>query len=265
MGSCWWDGRRMKYVYFGNGKVGCEILRWLVDLEGPPVALVVHPPERSKYRTEIIQASGIQEDRIFQASDLRNPDTLAAIKDIKSEIGISVLLDYILKKKLLSVFPKGCINLHPSYLPYNRGQYPNVWSIVEETPSGVSLHYIDEGIDTGDIIARREVPVAIVDTGETLYRKLESAMVELFKDTWPAIRAGNAPPVNQKPEPGTYHKTRDVDSIDKIEFDRSYTARELINILRARTFPPYRGAYVIHEGRRVYLQLSLEEESTVDS
>ena len=150
--------------------------------------------------------------------------------------------------------------MHPSFLPYNRGQYPNVWSIVEGTPAGVSLHYVDEGIDTGPIIARKEVAVSMVDTGETLYRKLEQAMVELFREAWPKLKAGKAPRIQQGTENVTYHKTRDVEAIDNIELTQSYVARDLINILRARTFPPYRGAYFVHEGRRVYLKLSLEEE-----
>src|SRR5205823_2904000 len=158
---------------------------------------------------------------------------------------LSVLFDYILSGKFLALFPRGCLNLHPALLPYNRGEYPNVWSIVEGTPSGVTLHYIDEGIDTGDIIAQKAVPVDPVDTGETLYRKLEQASVVLFKETWPHVCAGRAPRIPQILTTGTQHKRRDVETIDEIDLNRSYIAGDLINILRSRTFPPYRGAYFI--------------------
>ena len=156
--------------------------------------------------------------------------------------------------------PAGCVNCHPALLPYNRGQYPNVWSIIENTPAGVTLHYIDCGIDTGDIIAQKEVLIEPIDTGESLYKKLEKTCVNLFKDTWFMIRSRQAPRIPQLSNEGTYHRTSDVELIDKIELDCKYTARELINILRARTFPPYKGAYFLHNGRKVYLQLKLFNE-----
>ena len=115
---------------------------------------------------------------------------------------------------------------------------------------------ISEG--TGDIIAQQEVPVEPIDTGETLYRKLERASLTLFQETWPLIKAGRAPRIPQNKGVGTYHRTRDVESIDKIQLDQQYKARDLINILRARTFPPYKGAYFEVGGKRVYMYLRLE-------
>jgi methionyl-tRNA formyltransferase len=97
-----------------------------------------------------------------------------------------------------------------------------------------------------------------VDTGETLYRKLEQASIALFQETWPLVRTGKAPRIPQSPKPGTYHRTQDVDAIDKIEMERAYVARDLINILRARTFPPYQGAYFLANGKKINLRLHLE-------
>ena len=142
-----------------------------------------------------------------------------------------------------------------------------MWSIVEGTPAGVTLHYIDIGIDTGDIIAQREILAEPIDTGETLYRKLEQACVDLFKETWPLIRSGQAPRIPQSQEKGTYHRTHDVKQLDQIDLEHTYTARELIDIIRARTFLSYPGAYFTHQGRKVYLRLQLlyeEQLSEVD-
>ena len=97
-----------------------------------------------------------------------------------------------------------------------------------------------------------------IDTGETLYRKLEYASIDLFKKTWPLLKSGNAPRLKQDINAGTYHKTKDVEKIDNIELDRKYTAKELINIIRARTFPPYRGAYFKINGRKIYIRVELE-------
>jgi methionyl-tRNA formyltransferase len=102
------------------------------------------------------------------------------------------------------------------------------------------------------------MPVEPVDTGETLYRKLERASVKLMKDTWPLILSGQAGRRPQSSEEeSTFHRAREVENIDEINLDRAYPARELIDLLRARTFPPYTGAYVRVGNRKVYLRLQL--------
>ena len=116
---------------------------------------------------------------------------------------------------------------------------------------------MDAGVDTGDIIAQRQVPVEPTDTGGSLYHKSEKLCVDLFKENWRQVRSGQAPRIQQRDMSGTYHRTRDVDRIDEIQIDRTYTARELIDVIRARTFPPYAGAYFWHEGRKVHLRLQL--------
>ena len=253
----------MRILFLGNNWVGWQVVRWLCEQNEQIVGLVVHPPHKRKYGDEIIRSAQVSPEYIFDGSQLCQPDVLEAIKALRPHVGLSVLFGYILRPEFLDLFPAGVLNLHPAYLPYNRGAYPNVWSIVERTPAGVTLHYIDAGVDTGDIIAQRQVPVEFVDTGETLYRRLEEACVELFKDTWPLIRSGRATRVSQDEREGTYHCTRDVERIDAIDLDHTYTARELIDIIRARTFPPYPGTYLMHEGRKIYLRLQLlyEEQS----
>lgn len=250
----------MKYIYLANNRVGLEVLQWLVAQGYPPTGLVIHADDRGKYRDEIITASNLPPDKVFDGSTLQSIETFERMALLKPALGLSVFFDYILRQRVLSLFPEGCINLHPSFLPFNRGQYPNVWSIVEGTPSGVTLHYIDEKIDTGDIVAQREVPIDDTDTGESLYRKLEKACVDLFCDTWPLIVDGSASRFPQKKDGGTYHKAKDVQMIDEIDLEQQYKARDLINILRARTFRPYKGAYFISNGRRVYMSLALYSE-----
>lgn len=250
----------MRILVLCNNWTGWQVLRWLLDRGERVAGVVLHPPDSSKYREEILaELRKTQEVRVFDAPELYAEHVLEAMRALDLELAVSVYFGYILRPSFLSVFPRGVINLHPSYLPYNRGAYPNVWSIVEGTPAGVTLHYVDEGIDTGDIIAQRQVSVEPTDTGGTLYRKLERAALELFQDTWPAIKAGTAPRVPQPKDAGTFHRVKDVARIDRIELEREYKARDLLNILRARTFPPYRGAYFEENGRRIYVTIQLEE------
>ncbi len=253
----------MRILYLGNNWIGWQALKWLKEHGEEVVGLILHPPGRRKYGEEIINSSGVNSSCIFDGSLLDQIDVIEAIRSLKPEIGVSALFGFILHKDFLKLLPAGCVNIHPALLPYNRGGYPNVWSIIEGTPSGITIHYIDEGIDTGDIIAQIPVRVEPVDTGESLYRKLEKAAVDLFKETWPLIRSGKVPRITQDREKGTYHSTKDVECVDEIFLGRTYTAKELINIIRARTFPPYPGAYFWNEGCKVYLRLQLLNEEQI--
>ena len=117
---------------------------------------------------------------------------------------------------------------------------------------------MDECFDTGNIIAQKKVPIYFYDTGKSLYHRLEKECVKLFKEVWPKIKHGEIEGVKQTTK-GTYHSREDVDKIDCIDLNKSYNAKELINILRARTYYPYEGAFVEVEGKKIFLRLALRE------
>lgn len=124
---------------------------------------------------------------------------------------------YIIGPEILAALPDRAINLHISLLPWNRGADPNFWSFVEDTPKGVTIHYMDAGIDTGDIIVQREM-VFEMDGSETLatsYRKLTAAIEALFCEHWDAIRSGDCPRIRQS-GPGSYHRSRDLDAVSDL-------------------------------------------------
>ena len=253
----------MRIAYFGNNRLGLQILKWLRERNENVVALIVHPPEKQRLTKEIIEISGLPEDRVFCGNRLREKTVADAIRASHPDIGLSILFGYILHESVLSLFSQGCINLHPAYLPYNRGAHPNVWSIIEGTPAGATLHYMDTRIDTGAIIAQSKVQVEPVDTGVSLYEKLEAAALRLFCETWPIIKSQRVESRGQRTEAGSYHYVKDLQAIDEINLDQLYTGRQLIDMLRARTFPPHPGCYFKHNGRKVYVstQLSYEEQA----
>jgi methionyl-tRNA formyltransferase len=250
----------VRLICLVNNYLGWQALEYLREQE-QIVAVVVHPPERAKFGAQILASAESAGARIFRATDLSASPGLEAIARLNPEIGLSVMFGYLLKPDFLALLPKGCINLHTGYLPYNRGAYPNVWSIVDQTPAGVTLHYIDQGVDTGDIIRQNHVQVSPADTGETLYRKLEAAGLQLLRGAWPEIREGRIQRTPQLPASGTSHRVSDVDRIDEIRLADSYRAQDLLNILRARTFPPHPGAFIRSGGKKVRIRVQLEEES----
>lgn len=121
---------------------------------------------------------------------------------------ISYNYKQIIKKPFIDKYKGKIINLHISYLPFNKGADPIFWSLVEDTPSGVTIHQIDEGIDTGDILVQKYVPLDDEDTLKTAYEKLHREIQKLFIDNWEKIKKGEILPQKQRGI-GTYHRASD--------------------------------------------------------
>ncbi|HTY43238.1 MAG TPA: formyltransferase family protein [Thermoanaerobaculia bacterium] len=250
----------MRVLYFGNNRLGWRVASWLRGRGVEFAGLVVHPRSRGRLVDEIIETAGLPAERVFDGSRVRDREFASGLQDLRADIGVSVSFGYILPHDVWTAFPAGCVNLHTGYLPYNRGAYPNVWSIVDRTPAGVTLHYVDDGIDTGDVIAQEPVPVEPIDTAASLFTRLEDAAARLFEETWPRLEAGTAGRRRQEPGSGSSHRVSDVANIDQIDLERRYRARDLLDLLRARSFPPHPGAYFLEGGRRVGLTLQLQYE-----
>ena len=130
------------------------------------------------------------------------------LKDLGTDFVVSYGHPYILRDDVVTGFQGRLINLHISYLPWNKGADPNFWSFFDDTPKGVTIHCIDSGIDSGAILVQEELQF---DGGHTLassYSLLRSAIEALFDRTWPAIRQGAVTAVPQA-GPGTYHARKD--------------------------------------------------------
>lgn len=121
---------------------------------------------------------------------------------------ISYGYKHILGHRLLSSIPGRAINLHISLLPWNRGYDPNFWSWVDDTPKGVSIHVIDEGVDTGPLLAQRSVSFSGSESLSSSYDVLRTSVESLFIESWPGIRDGEMRPVSQQ-SGGSHHFRRE--------------------------------------------------------
>ncbi|MDC1048681.1 formyltransferase family protein [Flavobacteriaceae bacterium] len=121
---------------------------------------------------------------------------------------------FILKKEILDLFADRAINMHISLLPYNRGADPNFWSFIEGTPKGVTIHYLDQGEDTGDIIIQKEIKFVSpeVETLSSSYNKLQKEIQNLFFQNWNSIKKQDN---NRTSQEGfsTSHKVKDKDDL----------------------------------------------------
>lgn len=131
---------------------------------------------------------------------------LAFIKAGRFDWAISYGYHYILKPPIIHAMPDRILNLHASLLPWNRGAYPNLWSFLEDTPKGVTIHYMDEQTDTGDIMVQKPVVFDNLSkhTLATTYDILDQEIQALFYETWPAVEMGRCVRTRQSAG-GTFH------------------------------------------------------------
>jgi len=189
---------------------------------------------------------------------LTEKEQLSLIKELEPELVISAGFEHKVPEEIIDIPEKGIVNVHPSYLPFNKGSHPYIWSIIDETPAGVSIHYMSPEIDEGPVIAKKEVMVTPEDTGKTLYNRLTRTSVQLFKDNWEKISNG----VDAKPQEkeGTTHYSRELEEISELGLNEEIKVGDLINRLRALTFPPHKSAYFELYGKKYFVEIDIREE-----
>lgn len=149
-------------------------------------------------------------EEVCKCSERLNPEQLHE-KDVS--LIISYNYRHIIKKDILDTLDGKIINLHISFLPYNRGASPNFWSFIDNTPKGVTIHVIDEGIDTGDILVQKQV--VLDERTETLsssYQLLHREMQQMFITHWQDLKRFRLNPQKQL-STGTFHYAKDFDRI----------------------------------------------------
>jgi len=171
------------------------------------------------------------------------------------DIMVVAYYPHILKREEFDNIPLGAINFHPGLLPYNRGMYPHIWPIFDGTPCGVTIHYIDEGIDTGDIIGQREIEVLPTDIASDVEENTQRAIFELFCELWPSIRSGTASCTPQG-DYGTHHYAREISSMQEFDFDT-------IARLRACTFKDRSYGYFMYNGKKVHVGVRFFSEDDI--
>lgn len=253
------SGKRI--LLMANNWGGWQVVRHLRKRGDNVIGLVTHPGDMAKFRPEILDvARSFSIEYIMTADALREPETVEALRALEPDITLLAFFGYILKPDVIEIPPMGTINLHTGYLPHNRGWHPNIYPFLDGSPAGVAIHYANAGIDTGDLIVRRRVPITPTDTGGTLHQRLTVTLVELFKEAWPLILGGYTR--REPQEGGNHHYRREMRELERIDLDRAYPARWLLGLLRGLTYAPYPAAYYQDPdtGERIYVRVELLTE-----
>ncbi len=155
-----------------------------------------------------------------------------------------------------------CINVHPGLNPYNRGWFPQVFSIINGLQSGVTIHEIDDKLDHGPVIAQREYMIQPWDTSGSAYAKIMKMEREIVLEYFLAIREGEYQAVAPKCE-GNINYKKNFDQLREIDLEQCGSFRDFLNILRALTHDDFRNAYFTDpSGKKVFVRVILEPENS---
>jgi methionyl-tRNA formyltransferase len=245
----------LNLVFCGTPQFAVPTLDKLVEA-GFQVRLVVTQPDRPKGRGLELVASPVKQRAVQMGFPVVQPDKIknndvfrVQLTELKPDAIIVVGYGRIIPQWMLDLPPLGNINLHASLLPKYRGAAPIQWAIARgETVSGVTTMKIDAGLDTGDILLQKEVPIAANDTADTLAPKLAEVGAELTVETLRGLQAGSIHPRRQNNANATLAPIlKKEDGL--IEFARA--AEEVLN--RMRGFQPWPGAYTKFRGKTLQL------------
>jgi len=219
-----------KIIYASNRYVGFKCLEILISNNIYPIALLLPSIKKSSYTENMINlVPGVP---IIRGLSFKSLDCIKQIKSMNPDYIISVHFPYIIPPEIVSIPKVGILNLHPAFLPFNKGWNTPSWAIMEGTPFGVTLHWIDEGIDTGDIAMQKEIKINTEDTADSLYKKAVEMETKLFKESIPQIIEKNLGRYPQKTK-GTFHRKEDIEKIQRIEMSENNI--NLLKKLRALT------------------------------
>jgi methionyl-tRNA formyltransferase len=229
------------------------VLDLLLERRPADAVLVLAPPGTSApWQESLAAAAASRGVRALTPDDVNAPSVEAAVREHSTRLLLSVYYTQIFRQHLIDAVVDGAaVNFHPSLLPRHRGHAPIIWSIVEgDSVTGLSLHRIDRGVDTGPLIFQRSLPIHPLDTGYTLHQKMNrlvaATAAELLR-RWP--RAADIPEGLPQVGRATVHR-RDDPQVNHL--DLTQPAERVRNVVRALA-PPLPGAYVLVGGRPIVL------------
>ena len=241
----------MKVVFMGTPDFSVGTLEALVEA-GYEITGVVTQPDKPKGRGKQMMPTPVKEAAekhglpVYQPRRVRDAEAIEEIRKMEPDVIVVVAFGQIIPKEILDMPKYGCINVHASLLPAYRGAAPIQWAVMNgDEVSGVTIMKMDEGLDTGDMLTKVEVPLAADETGGSLFDKLAAAGAKLLVETLPKLEKGEVTPEKQ-PEISTTEYARMIKKEDgKIDWTKS--AVEIERQIRAMS--PWPSAFTFINGK----------------
>jgi len=232
-------------LYMGTAEIACTPLKALNDYPNCEIVGVLTQPDRPRGRNMKTKSSAVKECAeelglsVLQPQTLRDDDVLEQLRSLQAELIVVAAFGQILPQSVLDLPKYGAVNIHASILPRHRGAAPIQWAILQgDSETGVTLMKMDEGLDTGDLIAVSRTTIQATDNSQTLHDRLAELGASLLISTLPDYVGGSITAKPQDDSLSTYARkiVKDDGRIDwslpSIEIHR-----------RIRAFTPWPGAF----------------------
>lgn len=194
----------MKLVFMGTPDFAVGTLREIVR-SGHEVIGVVTQPDRPKGRGKALQPTPVKAAAeelglmVYQPKSVKAPEFVEILRHLQPEAIVVVAFGQLISKEILEIPPHGCLNVHASLLPKYRGAAPVQWAVLcGEKESGVTVMRLDEGLDTGDMLAKESIPISSDETGGRLFDKLSALGAKLLAETLGKLETGG---ITAEPQP----------------------------------------------------------------
>ena len=214
----------MRIVFIGTGEIGVPTLGALLDSEHELVGVVTQPDKpvgreqriepppikkallgRARLAASAEATAGKPGAPIFQPAKIKDPQAIEEIRGLKPDVIVVAAYGQILPRNVLEIPRLACLNLHASLLPRWRGAAPIQAAIAAgDSATGITVMYMDEGLDTGDILLQRNIEIPPNETGAALHDRLAQIAPEALLESLRLLAAGNAPRIPQDNARATY-------------------------------------------------------------
>lgn len=237
----------MRIAFIGTGEIGLPVLRFLLQTERHELVGVVTQPDKPAGRDQVLQPPPIKlallgtRIPLLQPARIKHDQAVAEIRALAPELIVVMAYGQILPRTVLEIPRMACLNLHASLLPRHRGAAPIQAAIVAgDEQTGITVMYMDEGLDTGDILLALPLEITADETGGSLHDRLANAAPVALEQALKRLGEGNAPRIPQDSSVATYAPklTREHGRIDWTE------PAELIE-RKIRAFNPWPGSFAL--------------------
>lgn len=242
----------MKIVFMGTPEYAVGALEALIGA-GHEITAAVTQPDKAKGRSGSLQYSPVKECAlkhgipVFQPERVKRPEAVETLRSYEADVFVVAAFGQILSREILDMPRLGCLNIHASLLPRYRGASPIQHAIIDgEERTGITIMQMDAGIDTGDILYQKELPVDRRDTSQSLYDKLTVLGGQTIVEALKLLEQGMLVPRKQREEEGSYVKMI-TKEMGRIDFSRD--ALSIERLVRGMT--PWPSAYTLFRGKQM--------------
>jgi methionyl-tRNA formyltransferase len=235
----------MRIIIVGQGPFGEKVLGALIKKGEDVVGIFTLLDKRGDAMKELAERSKVS---FFRPGQMKDPEVLPIFRELKPDLVILAFVTDIVPERLLSVPSIGTLCYHPSLLPRHRGASGINWAIIQgDTRTGLTIFWVDKGIDTGPILLQKEVEIGPNDTTGSLYFNTLFPMgIDAILEAVELIKKGKAPRIPQDESKATYEPPCD-DKVASVNFEKS--VNDIYNLIRG--CDPQPGAYTTFKGKRV--------------